>query len=202
MARKLKVFHASIGFFELAVAAPSMKAASEAWGSNQDIFKNGLAKETDDGKIVEAAMASPGVVLRRPVGSDDPFSQKAALPKVPDAEKKPPQDRPAANANKKQDTEDDQRQAEGLARKKEQEAEALARKKAEDERERLRKQREQAIAKANAEFEKATARHEGAVKALARRQDELDQDIAQEKKQWEEVQREHKDALKALDAEG
>jgi hypothetical protein len=33
MARRLKSYRTSSGFFDLAVAAPSMKAAAEAWGS-------------------------------------------------------------------------------------------------------------------------------------------------------------------------
>src|SRR5262245_11424951 len=71
MARKLKVYRTTAGgFFELAVAAPSMKAAAEAWGADPDVFKRGFAEETDDPKAVEAAMAAPGTVLRRPVGSD------------------------------------------------------------------------------------------------------------------------------------
>jgi hypothetical protein len=32
MATKLKVFRTSVSFFDLAIAAPSMKAALEAWG--------------------------------------------------------------------------------------------------------------------------------------------------------------------------
>src|SRR5262245_18449449 len=71
MPRKLKAYKTSIGFFDLAIAAPSMKAAAEAWGSDPDIFKRGFAEETDDPRIVEATMATPGVVLRRPVGSND-----------------------------------------------------------------------------------------------------------------------------------
>jgi hypothetical protein len=38
MARKLKTYQTSLGFFDLAVAAPSMKAALEAWGA--DIRRN------------------------------------------------------------------------------------------------------------------------------------------------------------------
>jgi hypothetical protein len=34
MARKLKTYQTSIGFFDLAIAAPSMKAALDAWGSS------------------------------------------------------------------------------------------------------------------------------------------------------------------------
>jgi hypothetical protein len=33
MARKLKTYQTSLGFFDLAIAAPSMKAALEAWGA-------------------------------------------------------------------------------------------------------------------------------------------------------------------------
>jgi len=68
MPRRLKTYQTSIGFFDLAIAAPSMKAAAEAWGSDTDVFKKGFAKETDDPKIVAATMAKPGVILKRPVG--------------------------------------------------------------------------------------------------------------------------------------
>jgi len=60
MPRRLKTYQTSIGFFDLAIAAPSMKAAAQAWGSDTDVFKKGFAKETDDPKIVAATMAKPG----------------------------------------------------------------------------------------------------------------------------------------------
>ena len=44
MARKLKVFETSLGFFDLAIAAPSMKAALEAWGADSNLFRQGAAK--------------------------------------------------------------------------------------------------------------------------------------------------------------
>src|ERR1700742_4633012 len=81
MARKLKTFVTSLGFFELAVAAPSMKAALEAWGMKHNAFHQGFAKETEDSKIVAAVMAKPGVVLRRPVGTKGAFTENAELPK-------------------------------------------------------------------------------------------------------------------------
>jgi colicin import membrane protein len=83
--RKLKTYQTSLGFFDLAIAAPSMKAALEAWGSETNLFHQGLAKETDDPAIIAAAMAKPGVVLRRAVGSNVGFSVHAALPKDPPA---------------------------------------------------------------------------------------------------------------------
>ena len=83
MARKLKTFQTSLGFYELAIAAPSMKAAIEAWGADPDIFRQGFAKQTNDPAIVNAAEASPGTVLRRAVGSTGKFSANAKLPKAP-----------------------------------------------------------------------------------------------------------------------
>ena len=56
MVRQLKTFVTSLGFFEEAVAAPSMKAALDAWGSSQNLFQQGFAKEVDDPAIVAAAM--------------------------------------------------------------------------------------------------------------------------------------------------
>jgi colicin import membrane protein len=77
MARRLKTYRTTLGFFDLAIAAPSMKAAAEAWGSNSNVFNKGFAKETHDPAIVAATMAQPGVVLRRPVGSNVDFSEHA-----------------------------------------------------------------------------------------------------------------------------
>src|SRR5215510_14097416 len=81
MARKLKTYTTSAGFFDLAVAAPSMKAALDAWGSTTNLFHQGFAKMTDDPDIVAATMAKPGLVLRRPVGTDDAFTEHPDLPK-------------------------------------------------------------------------------------------------------------------------
>jgi hypothetical protein len=80
MARKLKTYQTSLGFFDLAIAAPSMKAALEAWGADSNLFHQGAAKESDDPDVIVAAMAKPGIVLRRPVGSEGSFSEHAELP--------------------------------------------------------------------------------------------------------------------------
>ena len=72
MARKLKTYQTSLGFFDQAIAAPSMKAALEAWGADSNLFHQGAAKETDDPDVVAATMAKPGVVLKRPAGSTGP----------------------------------------------------------------------------------------------------------------------------------
>src|SRR3981189_2213362 len=80
MARKLKTYQTSLGFFDLAIAAPSMKAALEAWGADSNLFHQGAAKESNDPDAVATAMAAPGVVLKRPVGSSGPFKENADLP--------------------------------------------------------------------------------------------------------------------------
>jgi hypothetical protein len=82
VARKLKTYQTSLGFFDQAIAAPSMKAALEAWGAESNLFHQGAAKESDDPNVIAAAMAKPGVVLKRPVGSNEPFGEHSDLQPV------------------------------------------------------------------------------------------------------------------------
>lgn len=58
MARKLRTFQTSLVFFDLAIAAPSMKDALEAWGAGGNLFHQGVAKKTDDPDVVAAAMSN------------------------------------------------------------------------------------------------------------------------------------------------
>src|SRR4051794_34328448 len=97
MARKLKTYETSLGFFDQAIAAPSMKAALEAWGTKTNLFHQGVAKEVDDPEVIEATMRKPGVILRRPIGSNGPFKEHADLPiRLPgDEAKRKPGKRPA-----------------------------------------------------------------------------------------------------------
>ena len=78
MAARLKVFTARQGFFETVVAAPSQKAALQAWGVRQDLFKEGQAAVADD-PAAQAALDQPGVVLRRMAGSNAPFAADATV---------------------------------------------------------------------------------------------------------------------------
>src|SRR6478672_10757260 len=80
MAKKLKTYETSLGFFDLAIAAPSMKAALEAWGADSNLFHQGAAKQSEDPDVIAATMAPPGVVLKRPVGSSGPCKERAGLP--------------------------------------------------------------------------------------------------------------------------
>ena len=78
---ELKTYQTALGFFEQAIAAPSMKAALEAWGADSNLFHQGAATESTDPDVIAATMAKPGVVLKRPVGSDGAFGEHAVLPK-------------------------------------------------------------------------------------------------------------------------
>ena len=79
---KLKTFVTESGFFELAVAAPSMKAALRAWGLFHDAFAQGRAQQTNDPAVIAAATAEPGTVLKRPLRGKGAFKTEADLPTV------------------------------------------------------------------------------------------------------------------------
>ena len=93
MARKLKVFRTPIGFHDAYVAAPSQKAALQAWGTNTDLFARGVAEQVTDAALMEEPLAHPGEVIRKTRGTVD--DHMAALPanpkrKPPDATDAPP----------------------------------------------------------------------------------------------------------------
>jgi hypothetical protein len=80
---RLKVFAAPMGFYETVVAAPSKKAALAAWGVSQDLFAAGEARLAEDPQAEKAALAHPGVVLRRPAGEKGPWLEAANPPTAP-----------------------------------------------------------------------------------------------------------------------
>jgi len=102
MAPRLKVFVTSDGLTDFVVAASSKPKALAAWRVHQDVFKTGLAHETDDPELVAAASAKPGEVLRRPAGTRDELAKlkpskapakskapsKAALKKIAELERR------------------------------------------------------------------------------------------------------------------
>lgn len=74
--QKLKVFKTPIGFHDAYVAAPSRKAALEAWGADADLFSAGIAEQAEGGgKAAKAALEQPGQVVRvaRSGGTDEPL---------------------------------------------------------------------------------------------------------------------------------
>jgi hypothetical protein len=56
MARKLKVFQTSLAFFDLTIAAPSVRLGS--LGPGQQSLPSGCCKESDDPNVVAATRRS------------------------------------------------------------------------------------------------------------------------------------------------
>lgn len=84
MAPRLKVFVTTDGLTDYVVAASSKLKALAAWGSHQDLFKTGLAHQTDDADLSAAALARPGEVLKRTAGSREALAKlKSAPPPKP-----------------------------------------------------------------------------------------------------------------------
>ncbi|TDR85317.1 hypothetical protein [Enterovirga rhinocerotis] len=81
---KLKVFQATIGFYDTVVAVPSQAAALRAWGTSQNLFKDKTARPSEDEQATKAALSKPGAVLRRPIGTKAAFGIDAGLPEIPD----------------------------------------------------------------------------------------------------------------------
>ena len=69
MARALKVYRTPIGFHDAYVAAPSQKAALEAWGADANLFARGSAEQVTEAELIREPLANPGKVIKRPRGS-------------------------------------------------------------------------------------------------------------------------------------
>ena len=199
MARKLKTYQTSLGFFDLAIAAPSMKAALQAWGSKTNLFHQGFAKETDDPAIVAATFAKPGVVLRRPVGSDGTFSEHAELPKeLPIDKVKERTAKPRATTREPpaQKVDDKAAREAALAFERERKRRDSERRKEETAREKERKRREQAIAKAETALEEAKRDHDTQVEEIKRERAALDRRSQAEDARWEKQKEKLETALR------
>ena len=163
MARKLKTYQTSLGFFDEAIAAPSMKAALEAWGTKTNLFHQGVAKEVDDPDVIAATMRKPGVILRRPVGSNGPFKEHADLPthlSRDDVKGRPGKLRAKLEKQPSRKIDDKTARNAALAFEREQKQRESERRKEEAAAVKGRERREKAVAKAQAAIEKAKAEHE------------------------------------------
>ena len=196
MARKLKTYTTSAGFFDLAVAAPSMKAALEAWGSRNNLCQHGFAKISDDPKIVAATMAHPGVVLRRPVGSTGAFSEHARLPTdLPVTNTERPAARRTAKKHEPPQKPVDEKAAREAARAFEQEQKRRdgERRKEEAIRQKEQARRERAIAAAEGALEGGRRKHEARREEIEKERSALDKRAQAEDARW----RKQKDDLEA-----
>jgi len=190
MARKLKAYQTSLGFFDLAIAAPSMKAALEAWGADSNLFHQGAAKESNDPDVIAATMAKPGVVLRRPVGSDGSFGEHAELPTdLGDGERpakavrkskghkaKKPSSRPVDKAAERKAA---------LAFEKEQKRRERERASEEVARQKEHERRQEAVDKAQAALETAEREHAKRAAAIQLEVDALEKKSQAEDARWD-----------------
>ena len=94
---KLKVFRMAVGFHDAYVAAPSQKAAAEAWGADASVFTRKEAELVTDPELAAEPLAHPGKVIKRLRGTA--AEQIAALGEAdkataPRAKAKKPSGRP------------------------------------------------------------------------------------------------------------
>jgi colicin import membrane protein len=186
MTRKLKTYQTSLGFYDFAIAAPSMKAALEAWGAGSNLFHQGVAKESSDPEVVAATMSKPGVVLRRPVGSDTPFSEHPDLPtRLVDDE---PGHRPKKTAARRKERvppkTDEAASKAIIAFEKEQRRRENQRRKEETARKKQRERRDRAIAKAKAALKKAGREHDDRVAKIKAGRDAVERKSQAESARW------------------
>jgi hypothetical protein len=102
MPRPLKVFKTHIGFFDLVVAAPSRKAAVAAWHASPRLFAQGFAAVTQETDAIQAALAAPGQVLKRPHGRHTPYKAEPEAPVAPKLTAKQKQKTARADKARKQ----------------------------------------------------------------------------------------------------
>lgn len=187
MARKLKTFQTSLGFYDLAIAAPSMKAALEAWGAGSNLFHQGVARETDDPDVVAAAMSKPGVVLKRPAGSNGRFAEHSDLPSdLGSGEDRARREKHRPKRAKRAAPEISERNARRAAAdfEKEQKRREAERRREEASRERERERREKATAKAQAALENAEREHEQKAAAIRAEAEALEKRSRAEDERW------------------
>jgi colicin import membrane protein len=175
-----------------------MKAAADAWGLRTNVFTQGFAKETHDPAIVAATMAKPGVVLRRPVGSNGRFTEDAHLPKHLPVDKetvKPAKPEPKRKERPTNKISDKSARVAALAFEREQKRREEARRKQDAKREQERERRERAIGKVEKAIELAKRKHEAATKKIETERAALDKRSAAEDERWKKRMQKLEDAL-------
>jgi hypothetical protein len=170
-----------------------MKAAREAWGADSNLFHQGAAKQSDDPEVVAATMAKPGVVLRRPVGSQRSFGEHSDLPSdLGSGENGAGRQRRRAKLVKRGAAKAAPELSEREARKaaadfdKEQKRREAERRREEAVREKERGRREKATAKAQAALDKAEREHEERASAIEAERAAVDERARAEEVRWEQ----------------
>ena len=200
MARKLKTYQTSLGFFDMAIAAPSMKAALEAWGSKSNLFHQGFAKEVDDPDVIAAT-----IVEARGHSRGAPSDQMARSWRRPNCRRTFPREKVKGRRNKlrakpgkrpPRKIDDQAARKAALAYEKEQKQRDSQRRKEEAARAKERERREQAIAKAEAAMEEAERDHEQRAGAIDTERAALEQREQAEDERWNRQKAKLQEALR------
>jgi colicin import membrane protein len=174
----------------------------EAWGSRNNLFQHGFARVSEDPKIVAATMAHPGVVLRRPVGSNGAFSEHAKRPTdLPTSNGKGGNDKgsngkgsngkraPAKRSAKRHEppteaVDDKTARAAARAFEKEQKRRDSERRREETARQKERARSDRAIAAAEAALEQARQDHQARLEEIEKDRAALDRRSQAEDARW------------------
>jgi hypothetical protein len=190
MARKLKTYQTSLGFFDQAIAAPLDEGCAGAWGADSNLLHQGAAKQSDDPDVIAATMAKPGLVLKRPVGSKGPFSEHPGLPtelgrggKPFGAARKAPRRKAAKSAGRPVDSAAERQAAAAYERdeKRRERDRAKAQAVAQRERERRRK----AIGNAQVAFDAAKGEQAERTAAIEAERETIDKKLEAENARWD-----------------
>ncbi|WP_312015692.1 cell envelope biogenesis protein TolA [Bradyrhizobium liaoningense] len=164
-----------------------MKAALEAWGAGSNLFHQGVAKETDDPDMVAATLSKPGVVLKRPAGSNRRFAEHSGLPSdLGSGENEVRREKRRAKPSKGAACKISERAARKAAAdfEKEQQRREAERRRQEAARESARERREKAMAEAQAVLDAAEREHEANMKAVEAERAAVEKAAQHEKERW------------------
>ena len=176
----------TVGFYDLAIAAPSMKAALEAWGAGSNLFHQSVARETDDPDVVAETMSKPGVVLKRPAGSNGRFAEHAGLPTdLGDEGGRKKGRRPKPKRRHAPEISDKDARKATADFEREQRRRDAERRKEEAARAKERAKREKLVAKAQAARDKARRAHEERSQCLDAERAAIEKRVEAEDARWE-----------------
>ena len=201
MARKLRTYQTSLGFYDLAIAAPSMKAALEAWGAGSNLFHQGVARETDDPDVVAATMSKPGVILKRPAGSSGRFAEHSELPTSDEAEGDRVKRQPKAKKRSSPKISDKAARKAALDFEREQKRSEAKRRAEQLAESRKRERREKAVAKAQEAFDKAERDHVARAAAIETERAAVEKRAQDEEARWEKQKEKLEAALRRARSE-
>ena len=182
-----------------ALASVSWSIPVPVWGADSNLFHQGAAKESDDPAVIAATMAKPGIVLKRPVGSNGPFGEHAGLPtdhgrgeKPSGATRKSPARKP--KAARPSDTAADRNAA--LAYEREAKLRARERAKQDAAEKREKERREAAIEKAQSDLDTAEREHAEKAAAFDAEREAVEKKSRNEDARWEKERDRLRAALK------